>query len=83
MLGIVRVLTLAQASMYSEEMAHRASWGKFINWMWGMGKNTEDDKAQGICNFTSKRVVQGMGSNKTRNVIIAASKVAPGIHEIK
>lgn len=70
-------------ALLSEEVAHRVTWGKFVNWTGGLGNNIEGDKAQEICNCTSKNVVQGMGPNKTNNAIITASKAAPGIHRIK
>ena len=61
-------------ALLSEEVAHRVTWGKFVNWTGGLGNNIEGDKAQEICNCTSKNVVQGMGPNKTNNAIITASK---------
>ena len=70
-------------ALLSEELAQRVSWGRFVNWTGGEGNNIEGDKAQEICNCTSKSVVQGMGPNKTNNAIITASKAAPGIHQIK
>lgn len=68
-------------ALLSEEVAQRVSWGKFVNWTGEEGKNIEDDKAQEICNCTSKSVVQGMGPNKTTSAIITASKAAPGVHQ--
>lgn len=70
-------------ALLSEEVAHRVTWGNFVNWTGGLGNNIEGDKAQEICNCTSKNVVQRMGPNKTNNAIITASKAAPGIHQIK
>ena len=71
-------------ALLSEEVAERVTWGKFVNWTGGLGNNIEGDKAKEICNCTSKNVVQrGMGSDKTNNTIITASKAAPGIHQIK
>ena len=70
-------------ALLSEEVAHRVSFGKFVNWIGGLGNNIEGDKAQEICNCTSKNVVQGMGPNKTNNAIVTASKAAPGIYQIK
>ena len=76
--------SIAQAeALLSEEVAQRVSWGRFVNWTGGAGNNIEGDKAQEICNCTSKNVVQGMGPNKTNNAIITASEAAPGIHQIK
>lgn len=72
-----------EKALLSEEVAQRVSWGKFVNWTGGEGKNIEGDKAQEICNCTSKSVVQGMGPNKTTTAIITASKASPGIHQIK
>ena len=72
-------------ALLSEEAAHRVTWGKFVNWTGGFGNNIEGDKAQEICNCTSKHAVQGMlmGPSNTNNAIITASKAAPGIHQIK
>ena len=60
-------------ALLSEEVAHRVTWGKFVNWTGGLGNNIKGDKAQEICNCTSKNVVQGMGPNKTNNALITAS----------
>lgn len=57
--------------------------GAIVNCSGGAGRNIEGDKAQEICNCTSKSVVQGMGPHKTTNAIITVSKAAPGIHDIK
>lgn len=70
-------------ALASEELSQRLSWGSFVNWNGGVGNNIERDKAQEICNCTTKSVVQGMGANKTTNAIVTASKAAPGVHRIK
>lgn len=78
------ITSIAQVeALLSEEVAHRVTWGKFVNWTESLGNNIEGDKAQDFCNCTSKNVVQGMGPNKTNNAIITASKAARGIHQIK
>jgi len=47
--------------------------------------NIESARALEICNYTSKHVVRGMGTNKFNKakMIITASKAAPGICQIK
>ena len=37
-------------ALASEEIAHRLTWGRFINWHGGLGKNITYDMAQEICN---------------------------------
>ena len=37
-------------ALVSEEMAHRLTWGRFVNWYGGAGKNIACDMAQEICN---------------------------------
>ena len=64
-------------ALASEELAQRLSWGSFVNWNGGIGNNIEGDKAQEICNCTTKSVIQGMGANKTANAIVTASQAAP------
>ena len=44
-------------ALASEELAQRLSWGSFVNWNGGIGNNIEGDKAQEICNCTTKSVV--------------------------
>ena len=51
-------------ALASEEMAHRLTWGRFINWHGGLGKDVTCDMAQKIPNRVSKEVVREMGSNK-------------------
>ena len=53
-------------ALASEEMAHRLTWGRFVNWHGGKGRNIACDMAQEICNRVSKDTVKGMGPNKTQ-----------------
>ena len=69
-------------ALTSEEMAHRLTWGRFVNWHGGQGKNIACDMAQEICNRVSKDVVRGMGPNKTPKAMQRASKAAAGIQQI-
>ena len=69
-------------AIVSEEMAKWLTWGRFVNWHGGEGKNIAND-AQEICNDSSKDVVKGMGANKTTKVILRASQSSAGVHEIK
>ena len=64
-------------------MAERLTWGRFVNWHGGEGKNIANDAAQEICNDSSKDVVKGMGANKTTKAILRASQSGAGVHEIK
>ena len=68
--------------LLSPQLAHRITWGKFVNWQGGAGKNIEGDLVREICNRTSKNIVQGMGPNKTKEAIQRASRAKAGIHEI-
>ena len=70
-------------AIVSEEMAERLTWGCFVNWHGGEGKNIANDAAQEICNDSSKDVVKGMGANKTTKAILRASQSGAGVHEIK
>ena len=67
----------------SKEMAERLTWGRFVNWHGGEGKNIANDAAQEICNDSSKDVVKGMGANKTTKAILRASQSDAGVLEIK
>ncbi len=69
-------------ALASEEIAHRLTWGRFVNWHGGQGKNIACDMAQEICNRVSKDVVRGMGPNKTAKAMTRASKAAAGIQQI-
>ena len=62
-------------AIVSEEMAERLTWGCFVNWHGGEGKNIANDAAQEICNDSSKDVVKGMGANKTTKAILIPSQV--------
>ena len=69
-------------ALASEEMAHRLTWGRFVNWHGGEGKNIACDMAQEICNRVSKDVVKAMGPNKTQKAMERASKAAAGVQQI-
>lgn len=69
-------------AIVSEEMAHRLTWGRFVNWHGGKGRNIACDMAQEICNRVSKDVVKAMGPNKTPKAMMRASKAAAGIQQI-
>ena len=75
--------SLAQIeALTSEEMAHRLTWGRFVNWRGGQGRNIACDMAQEICNRVSKDVVRGMGPNKIAKAMTRASKAAAGVQQI-
>ena len=69
-------------ALASDEMAHRLTWGRFINWHGGLGKNIACDMAQEICNRVSKGVVREMGPNKIPKAMTRASKAAAGLQQI-
>ena len=69
-------------ALVSEEMAHRLTWGRFVNWHGGKGRNIACDMAQEICNRVSKDVVKAMGPNKTQKAMERASKAAAGVQQI-
>ena len=69
-------------ALVSEEMAHRLTWGRFVNWHGGKGRNIACDMAQEICNRVSKDVVKAMGPNKTQKAMERASKAAAGVEQI-
>ena len=68
--------------LMTPQLAHRVTWGKFVNWRGGAGRNIEGDLVREMCNRSSKNVVQGMGPNKTKDAIQCASRAEAGIHEI-
>ena len=78
------VLSIAQIeALASEEMAHRLTWGKFVNWHGSKARNIACDMAQEICNRVSKDIVKGMEwPNKTHNAMKRASKPAAGVQQI-
>ena len=69
-------------ALTSEEMAHRLTWGRFVNWHGGKAANISCDMAQEICNRVSKDVVKAMGPNKTPKAMERASKAAAGVQQI-
>ena len=69
-------------ALASEEMAHRLTWGRFINWHGGLGKDIACGMAQKIRNRVSKDVVREMEPNKTPKAMTLASKAAAGLQQI-
>ena len=69
-------------ALASEEMAHRLTWGRFVNWHGGKGRNIACNMAQEICNRVSKHIVKGMGLNKTHKAMERASKAVAGVQQI-
>ena len=66
-------------ALASEEMGHGLTWGRFITWHGGLGKDIECDMAQEMYNRVSKEVVREMGPNKTPKAMTCASKTAAGL----
>ena len=69
-------------ALASEEMAHRLTWGRFIDWHGGLGKNITCDMVQEIRNRVSKEVLREMGPNKTLKAMTRALKAAAGLQQI-
>ena len=69
-------------ALVSKEMAHRLTWGRFVNWNGSVAKNIACDMAQEVCNRASKDSVNSLGPNKTENSMMQASKAATGVHQI-
>ena len=67
-------------ALASEEMAHRLTWGRFINWHGGLGKDIACDMAQEMRNRVSKEVVRDGG--QTPKTMTRASKWAAGLQQI-
>ena len=63
-------------------MTYRLTWGRFIDWHGGLGKNIACDMAQEIRNRVSKEVVREVGPNKTLKAMTPASKAAAGLQQI-
>ena len=69
-------------ALVSKEMAHRLTWGRFVNWNGSVAKNIAFDMAQEVCNRVSKDNVKSLGPNKTEKSMMQASKAAAGVHQI-
>ena len=55
--SVEMLIAIAQIeALASEEMAHRLTWGRFINWHGGLRKDIACDMAQEICNRVSRRL---------------------------
>ena len=72
--------------LLSPRMAEVVKREPFVNWRGGIGNNMDDDMdddmAIEICNSVTKRMVHGMGANKTVNAIDLASTASVGIEDI-
>ena len=66
-------------ALLSEEMAHRLTWGRFVSWNSGAGKNITCDMAQEICSRVSKDIVKGIGPNKMEKSMSWPFKAAAGM----
>ena len=79
----LKCIAQIKAQIASEEMSHRSTWGRFMNWHGGKGRNSACNMAQEICNWVSKDVVKAIGLNKTQKAMeMRASKAAAGVQQI-
>lgn len=66
----------------TQQMAARNIHGRFVNWKSGMGRNCANDlKQEHLVKFT-KKLVKGMGAQKTEKAINRASRAAGGLQYI-
>ena len=61
---------------------YRLTWGRFVKWHGGKGRDIACDMAQEIFNKLSKDVVKVMGLNKKQKAIERASKAAAEVQLI-
>lgn len=66
----------------SEPEAHQCKWAATVNWKGGAGKNIEIDLLQENRNKDVKKMIKGMGANKTEKAIINASRAAGGQRKV-
>ena len=68
--------------LLSESEAHQCKWASIANWKGGSQKNMEIDLLQENRNKDIKKLIKGMGANKTDNAIARASRAAGGVRKI-
>ena len=66
----------------SPAQAHRCIWASTANWKGGAGKNVEIDLLQENRNRDLKKMIKGMGANKTDKAIEMASRAVAGSKQI-
>lgn len=68
--------------LLSESEAHQCMWAATANWKGGKGTNIEIDLLQENQNKALKKLIKGMGANKTNKAIERASKAVGGVQKI-
>ena len=69
-------------SFLSPAQAHQCIWASTANWKGGAGKNVEIDLLQENRNRDLKKMIKGMGANKTDKAIEMASRAVAGSKQI-
>ena len=66
----------------TQQMAARTIHGRFVNWTGGKGGNCPNDlKQEHLVKFT-KKLIKGMGAQKTEKAMIRATSAASGLQQI-
>jgi hypothetical protein len=68
--------------LLTEQEAHQCIWSATTNWPGGKGRNIEIDLLQENRNKDLKKLIKGMGANKTDKSIDRASRAVGGIQQI-
>lgn len=78
---IFRLISKLKCQM-TEQMAARTSHGRFVNWKGGKGGNCPNDlKQEHLVKFT-KKLIRGMGAQKTEKAVNRATSAACGLQQI-
>lgn len=78
---MLRMISKVKCQM-TEQVAERTTHGRFVNWKGGKGKNCANDlKQEHLVKFT-KKLVRGMGAQKTEQAIKRATSAAGGLQYI-
>ena len=78
---IFRLISKLKCQM-TQQMAARTIHGRFVNWTGGKGGNCPNDlKQEHLVKFT-KKLIRGMGAQKTEKAMIRATSAATGLKQI-
>lgn len=81
--AIEMLISIVQNEVFlSESEAHQCKWASTANWKGGSHKNVEIDLLQENRNKDIKKLIKGMGANKTDKAIERASRAAGGVRKI-
>ena len=81
--AIEMLINIVQNEVFlSESEAHHCKWSSTANWKGGSAKNLEIDILQENRNKDIKKLIKGMGANKTDKAIERASRAAAGVRKI-